>query len=75
MEKADRIAPRGRSLMPGKIWAIRFKQSDLVTELVTASSAEISGEHLVFLRADGSLAALAVMESVESWSEVNLPSC
>ena len=60
--------------MPDKTWVIRFKQSDLVTEFVTASSAEIRGEHLVFLRADGSLAALAVMESVESWSEVDLPS-
>ena len=55
-------------------WLIRFKQSDLIAELVTASSAEIRGEHLVFLRADGKLAALAVLESVESCSEVEPPS-
>ena len=36
----------------------------------TASSAEIHGEHLVFLHADGSLAALFLLELVESWSEI-----
>jgi hypothetical protein len=32
---------------------------------------EIHGENLVFLRTDGSLAALFVLEVVESWSEVD----
>jgi hypothetical protein len=32
--------------------------------------AEIHGEHLVFLRSDGSFAALFVLEIVESWPEV-----
>jgi hypothetical protein len=64
---------RGLSLMPRKTWLIRFKPSDVITEFVTASSAEIRGEHLVFLQEDGSLAALAVLESVESWSEVEPP--
>jgi hypothetical protein len=64
---------RRRSDLRGKTWLIRFKQSDQITELVTASGAEIHGDHLVFLRADRSLAALAVLESVESWSEVELP--
>jgi len=63
-----------RSLMPVKTWLIRFKQSDRITELVTASSAEIHGEYLVFLQSDRRLAALAVLESVESWSELELPS-
>jgi len=36
---------------------------------VIAASAEIHGEHLVFLRSDGSLAALFVMEIVENWHE------
>jgi hypothetical protein len=63
-----------RSLMHGKTWLIRFKQSDLLAELVTASGAEIHGDHLVFLRADRSVAALAALESVESWSEIGLPS-
>jgi hypothetical protein len=56
--------------MPGKSCLIRFKQSNLTTDLVFASSAEIHGEHLVFLHADGSLAALFLLELVESWSEI-----
>jgi hypothetical protein len=39
---------------------------------VIAASAEIHGEHLVFLRSDGRLAALIVLEIVESWSEFEL---
>lgn len=73
MEKASRFATV-RSLMPDKTWLIRFKQSDRITELVTASSVELRGEHLVFLQADGKLIALVVMESIESWSEVDFPS-
>jgi hypothetical protein len=38
---------------------------------VIAANAEIHGEHLVFLRSDGSLAALFVLEVVGSWSEVD----
>ena len=37
-----------------------------------AARAEIHGEHLVFLRSDGNLAALFVLEIVESWSEFEL---
>jgi hypothetical protein len=51
---------------------IRFKRSDVNPHLVIAASAEIQGEHLVFLRSDGSLAALFVLEIVESGSEVEL---
>jgi hypothetical protein len=64
----------GRSLTRGKTWLIRFTESDLTAQFVTASGAEIHGDHLVFLRVDGSVAALAVLESVESWSEIELPS-
>jgi hypothetical protein len=39
---------------------------------VIAASAEIHGEHLVYLRLDGSLAALFMLENVESWSEFDL---
>jgi hypothetical protein len=56
--------------MRDKIYLIRFKSSDLGPHLVMAASAEIHGEHLVFLRSDGSLAALFVLEIVESWPEV-----
>ena len=56
--------------MAGKAYLVRLKRSDLATQLVVASCAEIHGEHLVFLRPDGSLAALFVLEIVESWSEI-----
>jgi len=55
--------------MQEKTYLVRFKRSDLDTKLVIAASAEIHGEHLVFLRSDGSLAALFVMEIVENWHE------
>jgi hypothetical protein len=48
---------------------VRFNRSDLGTKLVMAASAEIHGEHLVFLGSHGSLAALFVMEIVENWHE------
>jgi hypothetical protein len=62
----------GRVLMPGKGWLIRFRQSDLTTQLVAAARAEIHNEHLLFLRSDGGLAALFLLEIVESWSETDL---
>jgi hypothetical protein len=58
--------------MPDKTYLIRFKKTDLHSHFVIAANAEIHGEHLVFLRSDGSLAALFLLEVVESWSEVDL---
>lgn len=55
--------------MRDKAYLIRFKRSDLGPDLVIAASAEIHGDHLIFLRSDGSPAALFVLEIVESWSE------
>jgi hypothetical protein len=55
--------------MADKTYLIRFKQVDLRSHLVIAANAEMHGEHLVFLRADGNLAALFLLEIVESWSE------
>jgi hypothetical protein len=52
-----------------KTYLIRFKASDLTPHLVIAASAEIHEEHVAFLRSDGKLAALYVLEIVESWSE------
>jgi hypothetical protein len=56
--------------MCDKTYLIRFKRSDVSLHLLIAARAEIHGEHLVFLRSDGRLAALFVLEIVESWSEV-----
>jgi hypothetical protein len=58
--------------MPDKVYLIRFKGSDVSFHVVIAARAEIHGEHLVFLRSDGTLAALFVLEIVESWSEYEL---
>jgi hypothetical protein len=57
--------------MTEKKFLIRFKPLDLSPHVVIAANAEIHGEHLVFLRSDGCLAALFVLEVVESWSEVD----
>jgi hypothetical protein len=60
-----------RHSMRDKSYLVRFKCSNLNTHLVIAASVEIHGEHLVFLRSDGSLAAMFVLEIVESWAEVD----
>jgi hypothetical protein len=71
--KIDFTPPRVecRHSMRDKGYMVRFKCSNLPPQLVTAASVEIHGEHLVFLRSDGSLAALFVLEIVESWPEVD----
>jgi hypothetical protein len=56
--------------MADTAYLVRFKGGDLPPELVIAETIEFHGEHIVFLRSDGSLAALFVLEIVESWSEV-----
>jgi hypothetical protein len=58
--------------MQNKGYLVRFKGADLPPELVIAETVELRGEHLVFLSTDGSLAALFLLETVESWSEVKL---
>jgi hypothetical protein len=56
--------------MRDKAYLIQFKQSGTMPQLVLAASVETYGDHLVFLRFDGILAALFALEVVESWSEV-----
>jgi hypothetical protein len=58
--------------MPDKAYLVRFKARDLAPHLVIATSVEFHGEHLVLLKSDGTLAALFVLEIVESWSEIQL---
>ena len=53
-------------------YLVRFKGADSPPKLVNAETIEFHGEHLVFLRSDGSLAALFLLEIVEGWSEVKL---
>ena len=58
--------------MPDKLYLIRFKGSEFSFHAVIAARAEIYEEHLVFLRPDGKLAALFLLEIIESWSEFEL---
>jgi hypothetical protein len=55
--------------MSDKTSLIRFKHPQLSTHSVTAASVEIHGEHIALLTSKGKLAALFLMEVVESWSE------
>ena len=58
--------------MPDKLYLVRFKGSDVSIHVVIAARVEIHEEHLVFLRSDGKLAALFLLEIVAHWSEFEL---
>jgi hypothetical protein len=57
--------------MTDKTYLVRFKAPDTVPELVVAEDIQIHGEHLIFLNSKGDLAALFLLEIVESWSELS----
>jgi hypothetical protein len=52
-----------------RTYLVRFKPPELGFQVVTAANAEIHGEHLVLLNSMGKLAALFLMDTVESWAE------
>jgi hypothetical protein len=58
--------------MPGKLYLVRLKGSDMSFHAVIAARAEIHEDHLVFLRSDGKLAALFLLDMVAHWSEFEL---
>ena len=53
-----------------KTYIVRFKNPAISTQPVVASRAEIQGDHIVMLDAEGRLVALFWMSIVESWSEI-----
>ena len=56
--------------MDNKTYIVKFKPPALAgVHLVIASTVEIHDEHLVFCDSEGRLAALFLLETVESWSE------
>jgi hypothetical protein len=61
-----------RHTVRDKTYLVRFRRSEVGCHIVIAARAEIHGEHLVYLRLDGSLAALFMLEIVESWSEFDM---
>jgi hypothetical protein len=79
-EKATIFPQRGQSCylgltllpMSDRAYLIRFKETTFPPDLVIAVNVEFHGEHLIFLRSDGSLAALFTLEIVDSWSEFKL---
>jgi hypothetical protein len=56
--------------MSDKAYLIRLKGTDLDPDIVIAASVEFQAEYLVCLKSDGTLAALFVLENIESWSEI-----
>ena len=71
-QAAHRLQSASHTFMTDTAYLVRFNGADPTPELVMAETIEFRGEHLVFLRSDGTLAALFVLEIVESWSEVKL---
>ena len=54
--------------MVDKTYLVCLKPPSLALQHVDAARFEIHGEHLVFVDSDGKLAALFLMELVQSWS-------
>ena len=50
---------------------MRMKVPNGALHHVRAANAEFYGEHLVLLDSQGKLAAMFLMETVESWNEIN----
>jgi hypothetical protein len=55
--------------MTDKTYLVRLKPRELGLHVVIVASAEIHGEHIVLLNSDGKLAALFLLEIVETWTE------
>jgi hypothetical protein len=56
--------------MTDKTFLVRLKPRELGIQPVIAVRAEIQAEHIVLLDSTGKLAALFLMELVESWTEL-----
>jgi hypothetical protein len=54
--------------MTDKTFLVRFKPRELGLKAVIAARAEIHGEHIALLNSKGKLAALFLVEIVQSWN-------
>jgi hypothetical protein len=61
------IAGRTLSSMPDQTYLVTLRSPSRAIQQVFAATAEVRGNHLVFLDAKGSFAALFLMDLVESW--------
>jgi hypothetical protein len=59
----------------GKRYLVSCKAQEISTQFVVAASCDVYGEHLVFLNSKGELAAMFLLEIVESWSVANASRC
>ena len=58
--------------MADRAYIVKFKPSALgLVQTVVASTVEIHDEHLIFCNAKGDLAALFLLEIVQSWNEIS----
>ena len=56
--------------MTPNVYLVRLRRPSQSIQRVQADRYEIQGDHLVFLLADGRLAALFMLEAVESFNEM-----
>jgi len=54
--------------MPNKTFLVRLSSD--ANQHVRATTVEVHGNHLVFLTGKGKLAALFLLDLVESWNEI-----
>jgi hypothetical protein len=54
--------------MADKRYLVSCKTPEMSTQPVVAANCEVHGEHLVLLNSKGRLAAMFLLEIVESWS-------
>ena len=58
--------------MADRAYIVKFKPSALgLVQTVVASTVEIHDEHLIFCNAKGDLAALFLLDIVQSWNEIS----
>ncbi len=57
-----------------KTYVVSFLDPALGFQIVIAGSCRIEGEHLVFLKEDGKLAALFLLKTVKLWSIIDIVS-
>jgi hypothetical protein len=56
--------------MADETYIVKLKPPQMSVQVVAASTAEIHGDHLALLNANGELVALLLLDIVESWSVV-----
>jgi len=61
--------------MADKRYLVSCQTPEISTQSVVAASCEVCGEHLVFTNSKGELAAIFLLEIVESWSVTYMSKC